>query len=153
MSDPWSFLFIYMQCCRQSHILQLPNWACKIQDLLAQTEIWLSTELHVACAWPCLNIKSKTGQVNIEFWLSTLKLSGLVTAVFVCICLCICNSGKSFTNGHILISILKNTRICFHMLQLEVVLAFQPTTMTVNQYIKIGFLKCNILVSIKRVKK
>ncbi len=36
-----------------------------------------------ACAWPCLNINLKTRQVNIEFWLSTLKLS-LNGVMFVC---------------------------------------------------------------------
>ncbi len=32
------------------------------------------------CTWTCLNVKSKTGLVNIEFWSSTLKLNlnGLV---------------------------------------------------------------------------
>ncbi len=28
-----------------------------------------------ACARPCLNVQSKSGQVNVEFWSSILKLS------------------------------------------------------------------------------
>ncbi len=64
-------------------------------DFSCQTD-WNLVVYRNAYAWPCINVMSKTGQVNIEFWSSILKLirSGLMS-----VCMQHCMMATSVMDG------------------------------------------------------